>query len=207
MRIRTKICLLLAGALVVTGCSKPGDSGNNNQVGPPQKGGELTVLLDSAFSGSWPSGLDPATNTTGGGNLTQMSAIYGGLFRLVADDDGSNAKVVPHQAASYEFADGGQTVRIKIKPGIKFTDGTSFDAAAVAFNFKRDMTSTCTCKPTLAAGRPGPHHHRGHRHRGAQVQATERGGHQLVRRLQRELDRLPDRAAAAWARTSSRSTR
>jgi peptide/nickel transport system substrate-binding protein len=140
---------LLAGALVFTGCSKPGDTGtNNNQVGPPQKGGALTVLLDSAFSGSWPSGLDPATNTTGGGNLTQMLAIYGGLFRLVADDDGKNAKVVPHQAAGFEFADGGTTVKIKIKPGIKFTDGTPFDAAAVVFNIKRDMQATCTCKPT-----------------------------------------------------------
>lgn len=148
MRIRAKIGLLLAGALVVAGCTKPGDTGNNNQAGTPQRGGELTVLLDSAFSGSWPSGLDPATNTTGGGNLTQMSAIYGGLFRLVADDDGKNAKVVPHQASGFEFADGGKTVRIKIKPGIKFTDGTTLDAAAVVFNIKRDMEATCTCKPT-----------------------------------------------------------
>jgi peptide/nickel transport system substrate-binding protein len=138
---------VLAGACVVAGCTKPGDTGGN-QVQTPQRGGELTVLLDSAFSGSWPSGLDPATNTTGGGNLTQMSAIYGGLFRLVADDDGKNAKVVPHQAESSEFADGGATVRIKLKPGIKFTDGTALDAAAVVFNIKRDMQAACTCKPT-----------------------------------------------------------
>jgi peptide/nickel transport system substrate-binding protein len=85
-----------------------------------------------------------------------MSAIYGGLFRLVANDDGSNAKVVPHQADSYEFADGGKTVRIKLKSGIKFTDGTTFDAAAVVFNIKRDMAADCTCKPTwqLAAQDP-----------------------------------------------------
>lgn len=148
MRIRAKVCLLLAGALVVAGCGSSGDTGNtDSQIGPPQRGGELTVLLDAAFSGSWPSGLDPATNTTGGGNLTQMSAIYGGLFRLVADDNGSNAKVVPHQAQSYEFADGDRTVRIKIKPGIKFTDGTPLDAEAVAFNFRRDIESDCTCRP------------------------------------------------------------
>ena len=148
MRIRAKACLLLAGALVVAGCTKPDETGDNNQAAVPQRGGELTVLLDSAFSGSWPSGLDPATNTTGGGNLTQMSSIYGGLFRLVADDDGKNAKVIPHQAAGYEFTDSGKTVKIKIKPGIKFTDGTALDAAAVVFNIKRDMEATCTCKPT-----------------------------------------------------------
>jgi len=147
VRLRAKLSLVLAGACVVAGCTKPGDTGGN-QVQAPQRGGELTVLLDSAFSGSWPSGLDPATNTTGGGNLTQMSAIYGGLFRLVADDDGKNAKVVPHQAQSFEFADGAKTVRIKLKPGLKFTDGTALDAAAVVFNIKRDMDATCTCKPT-----------------------------------------------------------
>ena len=147
MRIRTNVCLLLAGALVVAGCGSGGTETTDSRVGPPQRGGELTVLLDGAFSGSWPSGLDPATNTTGGANLTQMSAIYGGLFRLVADDDGSNAKVIPHQASGFEFADGGKTVKIKIKSGIKFTDGTPLDAAAVAFNITRATTSTCTCRP------------------------------------------------------------
>ena len=77
-----------------------------------------------------------------------MLAIYGGLFRLVADDNGKNARVEPFQAQSFEYADGGKTVRIKLKPGIKFTDGTPFDADAVVYNIKRDMASTCTCKPT-----------------------------------------------------------
>ncbi len=148
MRTRAKVCLLLAGALVVAGCTKPGETSSKATTGAPQHGGQLVVLDDSAFSGSWPSGLDPATNTTGGGNLTQMSAIYGGLFRLVANNDGSNAKVVPFQAASYTYSDDAKTVSIKLKPGIKFTDGTAFDAAAVVFNIKRDMQANCTCKPT-----------------------------------------------------------
>lgn len=149
MRTRKTLCLLLAVPLVVAGCGGSGGSADtgNQPAGTPQRGGEMTVLLDASFAGAWPSGLDPATNTTGGANLTQMSAIYGGLFRLVADEDGANAKVVPHQAAGYEFADGGKTLRIKIKPGIKFTDGTALDAAAVAFNLERDMKSTCTCRP------------------------------------------------------------
>jgi peptide/nickel transport system substrate-binding protein len=113
-------------------------------------GGELVVLLDTAFSGSWPAGLDPATNVTGGANLSQMSSIYGGLFRLEADDDGSNAQVVPHQAESYELADEGRTLRIKLRPGIQFTDGTPLDAEAVAFNFRRAITTPCTCAPPWA---------------------------------------------------------
>lgn len=146
---------MLAGALVVAGCSDTPDAADD-PTGDPQPGGELTVLLDSAFSGSWPSGLDPATNTTGGGNLTQMMAIYGGLFRLVADDDGSNARVVGHQAESYEYADGGRTLRIRIRDGITFSDGTDFTADAVRFNIQRNMDADCTCKPTWVLAEEDP---------------------------------------------------
>jgi peptide/nickel transport system substrate-binding protein len=31
---------------------------------------------------------------------------------------------------------------------VKFSDGTPLDAEAVAFNIKRDLKSTCTCRPT-----------------------------------------------------------
>jgi peptide/nickel transport system substrate-binding protein len=135
---------LLAGALVAAGCT----ADNNGTDAPdPVHGGELVVLLDSAFAGSWPTGLDPATNGTGGANLTQNLAIFGGLFRLVADADGSNAKVVGHQAESWEFTDGGATVRIKLKSGIEFSDGTAFDANAVVFNLRRDWVGTCFCRP------------------------------------------------------------
>lgn len=144
--------LLLAPVLVLAACAGGGGSAGGEQAaGPPQRGGELTVLEDSAFTGGWPSGLDPATNTTGGANISQMSAIYGGLFQLRADggdSDGSDAEVKPHQAESYELLDGGKTVKITIREGITFTDGTPFDAEAVAFNFRRDVDSPCTCSPT-----------------------------------------------------------
>jgi peptide/nickel transport system substrate-binding protein len=112
--------------------------------GTPQHGGALTVLV---ASDGWPSGLDPATNTTGGANLEPQQAIFGGLFLLEANDDGSNAHIVPNQAESYTFSNGGKTLTIKIRPGIKFSDGTAFDANAVAWNLKRDLKSSCTCAP------------------------------------------------------------
>ncbi|WP_235999689.1 ABC transporter substrate-binding protein [Qaidamihabitans albus] len=123
-------------------------SADSEPAGPPQRGGEITVLEDGSFAGGWPSGLDPATNTTGGANISQMSAIYGGLFLLRANDDGSHAEVRPHQAESYEMLDGGRTVKITIREGIRFTDGTPFDAEAVAFNFRRAVDAPCTCSPT-----------------------------------------------------------
>ncbi len=143
------LSLVLAPLLFVAGCAGSASQGGSTEAtaGPPQSGGDLTVLEDGGFSGSWPTGLDPATNTTGGANLPQMSAIYGGLFMLTSKDDGSDAKVEPNQAESYEFADGGKTVRITLRKGITFSDGTPLDAAAVVFNIQRAMKSTCTCKP------------------------------------------------------------
>ena len=141
--------LLFAPLLFVAGCGGTASPGGSPEAtaGPPQRGGELTVLEDAGFSGSWPTGLDPATSTTGGANLPQMSAIYGGLFVLTAKDDGSDAEVEPNQAESYQFADGGKTVRITLREGIEFSDGTPLDAAAVVFNIQRAMKSPCTCRP------------------------------------------------------------
>jgi peptide/nickel transport system substrate-binding protein len=146
-----EVSLLLASLLVLAACG--GGAGGAGgapaaPTGPPQRGGEITVLEDSAFAGSWPTGFDPATNTTGGANISQMYAIYGGLFQVRAADDGSNAEVVPNQAEGYELLDDGRTVRITLREGLRFTDGTAFDAEAVAFNFARAVDSPCTCSPT-----------------------------------------------------------
>ena len=63
------------------------------------------MLEEATFAGSWPAGLDPATNTNGGANLTQNQAIFGGLFLLRANDDGTAAEVVPNQAKSGTLGD------------------------------------------------------------------------------------------------------
>ncbi|WP_285696446.1 ABC transporter substrate-binding protein [Actinomadura sp. NBRC 104412] len=147
---------LLAVALAATACSQQGASTEGSpSAGPPQRGGQITVLKDASFDGSWPSGLDPATNTTGGANIAQMAAIYGGLFVISANPDGTGAKVVPHQAESYQVLDQGRTLKIKIRQGIKFTDGTPFDAEAVRFNIDRNMKSTCTCRPIWQLAKNG----------------------------------------------------
>ncbi|MEU6645565.1 ABC transporter substrate-binding protein [Saccharomonospora sp. NPDC046836] len=149
MRSRMRLLsFLLVPVLFAVGCSGGASPAGPEAAGPPQRGGELTVLENASFTGSWPTGLDPATNTTGGANIPMMSAIYGGLFLLRANDDGSGAEVAPNQAEGYEFTDGGTTVRITLREGIQFSDGTPLDAEAVAFNFQRALESPCTCKPT-----------------------------------------------------------
>ncbi len=109
----------------------------------PTKGGSLTVLEGTGFAGDWP-GLDPATDTDGAANQSYMEAIYGELFEL-----GQNGKLIYDLATGYKFSNGGKTVNITLRKGVKFSNGARFDASAVVWNWKRDLASTCTCKPTF----------------------------------------------------------
>jgi len=109
----------------------------------PRHGGTLTVLEGSSFAGAWP-GLDPATDTDGAANQSYMNSIFGDLFEL-----GTGGKLIPDLATGYSFSNGGKTVNITLRKGVTFSDGTPFNAAAVVWNWKRDLAGTCTCKPVF----------------------------------------------------------
>jgi peptide/nickel transport system substrate-binding protein len=150
-QLRPLIALCAVGAALAlvacgsksTNSSSTSTSGGSSTTAKAQKGGSMTVLEDSAFAGAWPAGLDPATNTNGAANQPYMNSIFGQLFRL-----NEQGKIEPSLASGYTFANGGKTVNIKLREGVKFSDGTTFDADAVVFNIKRDLKSTCTCRPT-----------------------------------------------------------
>jgi peptide/nickel transport system substrate-binding protein len=141
----TPLVALLVAALTLAACGAKTTSktSSTSTGGKATKGGAITVLEDSAFAGAWPAGLDPATNTNGAANQPYMNSIYGQLFKL-----NEQGKIVPELATGYAYEDGGKTVKIKLRPGVKFSDGTPFDAEAVVFNIKRDLKSSCTCRPT-----------------------------------------------------------
>src|SRR5690606_4853181 len=109
---------------------------------------EATVLLAAEFAGAWPTGLDPATNTTAGANTSLMNAIFGGLFQLTADEDGTNPRITGVLASGYEIADDGRTIVVRLREGLRFSDGTPLDADAVRFNVERALRSPCVCAPT-----------------------------------------------------------
>jgi len=141
---RLGVCAtLLALTLAAAACGSGGTGASGGASATPHAGGSLTVLEDSGYEGAWPAGLDPATNTSGAADQSYMDSIYGQLFEL-----GSHGKIIPDMATGYAFSNGGKTVTIHIRPGMKFTDGTPFNAQAVVWNIQRDLKSPCTCKPT-----------------------------------------------------------
>lgn len=115
-------------------------------------GGTLTVLEEATTYGAWPQGFDPGTATEPQYNQSMMNAIFGQLFEL-----GRNGNTIDDLATGYSYANGGRTLVIDLRQGVKFSDGTPFDAAAVVWNYQRDFaSSTCTCKTywPVAASHP-----------------------------------------------------
>jgi peptide/nickel transport system substrate-binding protein len=138
------IAAAAAMAVALSACSSSSSSSSSTPT-TPKAGGSLTVLEGDSFAGAWP-GLDPATDTDGAANQSYMDAIFGQLYQL-----GQGGKWIPDLATSISPADGGKTWDITLRQGVKFSDGTPFNAQAVYYNWERDLKSTCTCKPEFQA--------------------------------------------------------
>ena len=139
--------MLYALLLGVMGCSDdPSSAPITSEASSPGES-EMTVLLDSSTAGAWPAGLDPATNTTSGLNLSLMNAVFGGLFQLTAERDGSNPRIVGVLAESYEITNDGRTLVIHLRDGVRFSDGAPLDAEALRFNIERNIAAPCSCAP------------------------------------------------------------
>jgi peptide/nickel transport system substrate-binding protein len=167
MRIRLMstrtACIAGAATLIITAaaaCSGSSSSGAGSPAGSAlptaavKAGGSITVLESSGYSGAW-STLDPAENKEGAATQDFMTAIYGQLFEL-----GAGGKIVPDLATGYTLSPNAETVTITLRQGVKFTDGTPFNAQAVYDNWERDL-GTIAIKnglnpPWLIAELPAP---------------------------------------------------
>ena len=126
---------VLAGAAAAT--TRGGSSARRTRA----SAGSLTVL-ENSVGVSWPQGLNPLTNDSAEADQSLEDAIFGELFAL-----GPGGKVINDLAAGAHLSNGARTLTVDLRPGVRFTDGTPFDAAAVAYNFRKDLASACTCTP------------------------------------------------------------
>jgi peptide/nickel transport system substrate-binding protein len=133
---RSALALAISAlALAVGGCGSSGGGnggGGGSGSGAPnsgtiQKGGTLTVALAED-----PDQLDPTLARTFVGRI-----VFANLCEKLYDVN-SSLNVVPQLAAGMpKFSDGGKTVTIKIRQGLKFNDGTTLDAQAVKTSLDR----------------------------------------------------------------------
>lgn len=99
-------------------------------AGPVKTGGSLRIALENDVSK-----LDPMLSSA----FVERHVFYNMYDSLVAIDDKLN--IIPSLALSWTQPDP-KTYVFKLRPGVKFHDGTDFDAAAVKFNIERYLTGT-----------------------------------------------------------------
>ena len=113
------LALLFVCAIALTNCSPR--SGNN-------AGGSVLVY---GASGQ-PANLEPG-NVTDGNSLIVQQQIYN---RLIQFKEGST-DLEPALATDWNVSKDGKTWTFKLRQGVKFQDGTDFNADAVKFNVDR----------------------------------------------------------------------
>jgi peptide/nickel transport system substrate-binding protein len=127
-------CVAAAG-LVATACATSETSAEDagppgtfqaevvdDDVGPPQPGGELTYGLATETDG-----YEPSSSRWGGSGYVVAFAIFDPLAAYDA-----NLTVQPYLAAGLEHDEAFTEWRIGVRPDVRFHDGTPVDAAAIA---------------------------------------------------------------------------
>jgi peptide/nickel transport system substrate-binding protein len=107
-----------------------------------QPGGSLTVLMSAEGHG-----FDPTLAT--GSAVVDTSRMFAEYDSLIYQDP-PTGNVVPEVAESFTTPDA-KTWTLKLRSGVKFTDGTTYDANAVKFNWDRhaDPANHSTWLPTM----------------------------------------------------------
>jgi peptide/nickel transport system substrate-binding protein len=118
--------LLLAVALTATSCGS-GDDKKTVLAAAPERGGTLTFLASGDASG-----LDPfSTSILSVADGNRLSALYDVLVWT----DPATGVVQPQMADSLTPGADSSEWTLRLKPGIKFSDGTPLDAEAVKFTW------------------------------------------------------------------------
>lgn len=133
VRLVAALAALLLGAL--TACDSGGDKTADSErtqafgTGAARAGGTLTLSLvaDSRALDPFSASLSSATD------YTRMNALYDVLLW----GDPTTDELHPKTAESLASTDRGKTWTLKLRPGIRFSDGTPYDAAAVKFTWER----------------------------------------------------------------------
>lgn len=131
-RMRKIMALALAAAVIgvsMTGCGKTAST----DTAP--KASDTLIYAQ----GAEPRGMDPAL-VDDGESAKVMINIYDGLLKYNND----STKVEPALAKSWEVSPDGLTYTFKLQEGVKFHDGTDFDANAVKVNIDRQLPPQVT---------------------------------------------------------------
>lgn len=145
-KMRTTMAAVLVGFLLVTtGCGSSGSNAAGTTPAPAastaiKEGGTLNIAL----SADAPK-LDPSLSSS-----VYDRYVFQSLFDKLFDIDKAG-KIVPVLVKEYNVSADGKVYTFKLREGVKFHDGTDFNAEAVKFNFARNMEAASPRKGELGA--------------------------------------------------------
>lgn len=123
------LIIMLSMSLLVTGC------GSSNKPSEPAKAPEKKEKVLVFARGGDSVGLDPANVTDG-----ESFYVTRNIVDTLVDYEDDNTNLIPGLAKSWESKDKDGLVWVfHLREGVKFHDGTPFNAEAVKFNFDRWM--------------------------------------------------------------------
>ncbi|MGW0663028.1 ABC transporter substrate-binding protein [Streptodolium elevatio] len=128
LRLPSVVAAAVALALTATACGGGSDSsGGGSSTAPVRQGGSITIPLPVESRG-----LDPfVASYTATADGSRMAALYDFLITL----DPKTGEVTPRIAESLVPDAAGKVWTLRVRPGVTFTDGTPYDAAAVKANW------------------------------------------------------------------------
>jgi peptide/nickel transport system substrate-binding protein len=129
-RFKLLVISILAISMFLAGC---GDKAKETSGGKKNSEASKKDTLVFARGGDSTS-LDPITTTEG-----QTFLVTDNIFENLLNYGDQDTTVHPGLAESWEVSTDGLKYTFKLKQGVKFHDGTDFNADAVIFNFDRWM--------------------------------------------------------------------
>ena len=119
--------IVLAVSFVVA-CQASPDAGKN----PAVKSDTLTVAVTADGAAA---GFNPRVSTSFPARRL-FNEVYSSLVEKNYFDPSKPFAIVPGLAESWTISPNGMTYTFKLRKGVTFSDGTAFDADAVAFNYE-----------------------------------------------------------------------
>lgn len=141
-RVPWASALALVLGLILGGCGGAASGkGGGRIASQPVSGGTLVW-----GRGSDAVGLDPAHETDG-----ESYKVCDNIYENLVAYDSASTQVVPELATTWEISPDGKSYTFHLRQGVRFHDGSAFNAAAVVFSLDRQHTKT---HPFHAVGGP-----------------------------------------------------